>query len=63
MKGIKILAKLAQYGWAYFIGSLFTASTYNMKGYSFCLICLDFQVSVAYQNNLIRRLPYDFLTL
>lgn len=42
MKGIKILAKLAQYGWAYFISSLFTASTYNMKGNSFCLICLDF---------------------
>lgn len=53
MKCIKILAKFAQFRWAYFISSLFTASTYNMKGYSFCLICLDFKVSAAYQNNLI----------
>ena len=51
MKCVKILAKFAQFGCAYFISSLFTVSIYNTKGYSFCLICLDSKVSAAYQNN------------
>ena len=53
MKCVKILPKFVPFWWACFIRLLFIAFTYNKKGSPFCLICLDYKDSVAYQNNFI----------
>ena len=53
MKCVKILPKFVPFWWACFIRLLFIAFTYNKKGSTFRLICLDCKDSVAYQNNFI----------